>query len=207
MTGAIRLDRVSKGFASSPVLRDVDLLVGEGERVAVLGRNGAGKTTLVRLIAGLSAPTSGTVRVLGGAPHERAVRRRIGIVLHEPVLYDHLTALENLALWATLYDAPDAGAARLLERLGLDARDRRVVGSFSRGMRRRVTIARALVHDPDLLVLDEPFAGLDEQGEDAAVRLLAERACTMLIATHDAGGTRGLTSRTLTLERGVLAVA
>lgn len=174
--------RLAKRYGTHTVLRAVDLEIGRGEVLLVTGPNGSGKTTLLRIVAGLAAPTSGTIEV-------DLDRRDLGFVGHEPLVYRDLTATENLSLYARLYRVPDpkARVAALLERFGLrDAADTRVA-AFSRGMTQRLSLARALLHQPALLVLDEPHTALDAAGAsllDEELALLSGRT-TMVISTHD----------------------
>jgi heme exporter protein A len=179
----VRARGLEKRFGDKRVLRGVDLDVPPGGFVLVTGPNGSGKTTLLRLVAGLLAPTRGELDV--------AVERgRVGFLGHEPLVYRELTALENLELYGRLYRVPERREriGMLLERFGLwDARAERA-GSFSRGMLQRLALCRALLHDPDLLLLDEPFNALDADGAALLDRELASLAGerTFLVATHDA---------------------
>ena len=174
----IRARRLEKRFGDKRVLRGLDLDVAVGQFLLVTGPNGAGKTTLLRLLAGLYAPTAGELEVA-------AERGRIGFVAHEPLVYRELTALENLDLFGRLYRVPERRerSGMLLERFGLwDTRAERA-STFSRGMLQRLALCRALLHDPELLLLDEPFAGLDDQGVDlVAVELETPR--TVVVAAH-----------------------
>jgi heme exporter protein A len=189
---AVEAAGVTKRFGHVRALRGVDFALGTGESLAVFGPNGAGKTTLLRILAGLLKPDGGLVRfggeqlVRGNAAH----RRRVGLISHHSLLYDGLTAAENLVFYARLYSVaePRAAAARALAGVGLAARASDQVGTFSRGMVQRLAIARALLHDPDVMLLDEPFSGLD-QGAAATLRellgrLRAERR-TMVLVTHN----------------------
>jgi len=172
---------LSKRFGEKLVLDDLDLVVPRGGFVLVTGPNGSGKTTLLRLCAGLFAPTGGELEV-------EASRAAIGFLGHEPLVYRELTALENLDLYGRLYRLPERRerAGALLERFGLwRARNERT-GTFSRGMLQRLALCRTFLHDPDLLLLDEPFDGLDTEGAELLQAELAERASvTALVATHD----------------------
>jgi heme exporter protein A len=173
---------LGRSFGTKRVLRDLDLDVAERELVLVTGPNGSGKSTLLALCAGLLAPTAGELEV--------AVERgRIGYLAHEPLVYRELTALENLDLYGRLYHVPERREriGMLLERFGLWEARRSPVASFSRGMLQRLALCRTLLHDPALLLLDEPYAGLDEAGAellDAELAGLAGRR-TLLLATHD----------------------
>ena len=174
----IELRKLRKAFGSKVALRNVDLQVPAGESLVIFGPNGAGKTTLVRILASLSRPTGGAV-FIGGlnlATHADGIRRYLGVVSHAPLLYDSLTAEENLRFFARLYNLQDAEAriTAILERVGLAARRGDLVRTYSRGMVQRLAIARALVHDPQLLLLDEPDTGLDPQAAEMLHGLLAE---------------------------------
>ena len=173
---------LGRSFGEKRVLRDLDLDVAERELVLVTGPNGSGKSTLLALCAGLLAPTAGELEVA-------VDRGRIGYLAHEPLVYRELTALENLDLYGRLYRVPERREriGMLLERFGLWEARRNPVSSFSRGMQQRLALCRTLLHDPALLLLDEPYAGLDEAGAellDVELGALAGRR-TLLLATHD----------------------
>jgi heme exporter protein A len=175
-TPIIELQKLTKSFGSKYALRGVNLRVMPGESLVIFGPNGAGKTTLIRILSSLSRPSSGTVRI-GGldlATHADGVRRYLGVVSHAPLLYDSLTAEENLRFFAELYgmSGPEPRIALMLERVGLLARRGDLVRTFSRGMVQRLAIARALLHDPLLLLLDEPDTGLDPQAAEMLHALL-----------------------------------
>jgi ABC-type multidrug transport system ATPase subunit len=173
---------LGRSFGAKRVLRDLDLELGERELLLVTGPNGSGKSTLLALCAGLLAPTQGELEVA-------ADRGRIGYLAHEPLVYRELTALENLDLYGRLYRVPERREriGMLLERYGLWESRRERVATFSRGMQQRLALCRALLHEPDLLLLDEPYAGLDEPGAallDAELGALAGER-TLVLATHD----------------------
>jgi heme exporter protein A len=178
----IQARNLSKRFGERRVLAGLDLDVPSGGFVLVTGPNGSGKTTLLRLVAGLAAPTGGELRV-------GVERGRIGLLAHEPLVYRELTALENLDFYGRLYRVPERREriGMLLERFGLwDVRGERA-GSFSRGMLQRLALCRTLLHEPELLLLDEPFNALDAEGAALLERELAELrpARTFFVATHD----------------------
>ncbi len=216
----IEVRNLTKAFGSKYALRGVDLRVMPGESLVLFGPNGAGKTTLVRILSSLSRPSGGTVHI-GGldlAKHADGIRRYLGVVSHAPLLYDSLTAEENLRFFAGLYGMtkPDARIAEMLERVGLYSRRGDLVRTFSRGMVQRLAIARALLHDPELLLLDEPDTGLDPQAAEMLHGLLAELSGRGDAETRGRGDAetrgKGETSRrtivtvTHSLERG-LAIA
>ena len=210
----IECTSVTKVFGLRPVLRGVDLTVAPGEFVTLYGPNGAGKTTLLRIIASLSRPTAGEVRVAGYAlPHQAAqVRTVLGVVSHQPLLYGDLSAEENLRFYARLYNLPpEAREARVAEvgaAVGLAKRMRDLVRTFSRGMQQRLAIARAILHDPPVLLLDEPHTGLDQDAAatlDRVLREVATRGRTILMTTHDIARGLALADRAAILSRGRIA--
>ena len=187
---------LGRSFGTKRVLRDLDLDVAARDLLLVTGPNGSGKSTLLALCAGLLVPTQGELEV-------EADRGRIGYLAHEPLVYRELTALENLDLYGRLYRVPERREriGMLLERYGLwEARGERV-SAFSRGMQQRLALCRTLLHEPDLLLLDEPFAGLDEEGAellDAELGALAGTR-TLVLATHDPGRVEPLATGRLVL--------
>jgi heme ABC exporter ATP-binding subunit CcmA len=208
--GAI-LDAVGleRAFGALRVLRGLDVRVRAGEALVVAGPNGAGKTTLLRVLAGLARPSSGEVRVLGArlGPSNPDARRPIGFVSHRSMLYDDLTVRENVVLVARLYGLPDPGAAaeRALAAVGLDGRDDERPRHLSRGLLQRASIARALVHGPRLLLLDEPFTSLDAPAAERLRELLAERLAVglaLVLVTHHLDEAWQLASRVAVLAGG-----
>jgi heme exporter protein A len=183
-----------RAFGALQVLRGVDLDVRPGELLAVVGPNGAGKTTLLRLLAGLMRPTGGEVRIHGQqlTRNSPEPRRAIGLLSHHTFLYDDLTPSENLAFTAKLYGLADAAGAtrRALEEVGLTDRAHTPVRHLSRGLLQRAAIARALLHQPDILLLDEPFTGLDAPSADRFRAVLASqlaRGRALVLVSHHLG--------------------
>ena len=207
---ALEATGLTKVLGGHRVLRDVELQIAEGETIALMGANGAGKTTLLRCLASLSKPTSGEVRWFGQSARGGAiVRRLVGLAAHESFLYPYLTVRENLLFAGRMYDVPDpAGRAdALLGQAGLGPFADRWSSTLSRGMRQRLAVSRALVHDPLIVLLDEPFAGLDSGAADWLVRRLADlraRRRTVCFTTHDPQVARNLAHRILHLQSGRL---
>lgn len=205
----IRVEGLVKNYGSNYVLRGINLHVKPGEFVGLVGPNGAGKTTLLRIVASLLKATSGQV-FIGGWPlpqHADKVRQHIGLVSHHALLYGDLTAAENLEFYARLYqlDQRQERVMSALKTVGLAARQRDPVRSFSRGMIQRLTIARATLHEPDVLLLDEPYTGLDQDATrllDQLLRQEVERGRTILMITHDLGRGLDLCDRVAILSRG-----
>jgi heme exporter protein A len=188
--------RLGKRYGEKRVLRGIDLELPRGGFLAVTGPNGSGKTTLLRICAGLAQPTEGTIERSAG-------RGQVGYLGHEPLVYRELTALENLELYGRLYRVPERRerTGMLLERFGLwEARHERVA-SYSRGMTQRLALCRVLLHEPELLVLDEPYSALDEAGAELLDSQLAELRGerTFLVSTHDPARIEPLASGGLAL--------
>jgi heme exporter protein A len=210
MTTAVSIRGLQRRFGAASVLRRLDLEVERGQCVALFGANGAGKSTLLRTLAGLLRADDGTVEIFGKPlPADAALRRRIGYLGHEPFLYRDLDARENLAYYARLFDVRDASRIEtLLDEVGLTRSAERRVGTYSRGMLQRLGLARAILHKPELLLLDEPLTGLDPQGGELLAVILARLVAsgvTVLMATHDID--RALTSatRAVVVARGRVA--
>ena len=188
----VRLDKVEKWFGRTSALQGVDLTVQPGEFLVFLGRNGAGKSTLLRVVARLVRPNSGRVEVCGidVLRHPEAGREKLGFVAHTSFLYRNLTAFENLQFFARLYGLSDAEDRihKVLCWVGLENSAQRPIYGFSRGMQQRLSIARATLHDPQILLLDEPFSGLDLEASELLGEWLESFVAngkTVLMATHD----------------------
>lgn len=211
---ALRLAGVTRRFGPVTALAGVDLEIPAGQSLALLGANGAGKSTLLRIVGGLVRPTAGRVEAGPGfawTPGSTAFRAAIGYLGHRSLLHDYLTARENLVLYAGLYGLGGAEAEeraeRWLERVGLARAAERPVRGFSRGMMQRLALARALVHDPALLLLDEPSSGLDTEGRarlDETLRAQREAGTTLLHVSHHAAAAVTLADRVVVLRRGAV---
>ncbi len=207
---ALHIQNVWKYYGDYPALRDITFDVEEGSCLALLGRNGAGKTTLLRILAGLSNPGKGVVQILGADARAQTTRRRIGVLGHGIGIYDELSAQENLMLFARLYDVPNAQrtVSEWLERTGLERVREGLVREFSRGMRQRLAVARAFLHEPSLLLLDEPFTALDDHGTAVLLEFLdtARRAGrTIVMSTHQLREALQLATGVALIDRGKLA--
>jgi len=210
----ITVKKLVKRFGLKTVLRGVDFAVQPGEFVALLGPNGAGKTTFLRILASLSRPSLGEVNIAGyKLPNEAAqVRARLGVVSHLPLLYGDLTADENLRFYARMYNIPDyeLRVTEVLEMVGLDARRRDLVRTFSRGMQQRLAIGRAVLHDPEVVLFDEPYTGLDQDASsmlDDVLRTVAAKGRTVVMTSHDLARAEDLATRFDILSRGVISAS
>jgi len=188
---AIELEGLTRRYGERVALRDVTLSLPAGATLVVFGPNGAGKSTLLRVLSTLLRPHSGTARVLGRPLPEEgwAIRGRIGLLGHAPLLYRDLTGRENLVFHARLHDVPLARADALLEQVGLAARAQDKVHTYSRGMVQRLAVCRAVLHDPELLLLDEPRANLDPAAREIVEPLIgAASGRTRVVTSHDPAG-------------------
>ena len=207
---AVSVDGVWKFYGDYPALRDVRLDIDAGTCLALIGRNGAGKTPLLRTIAGFSKPGKGAIRIFGKEPRETETRQHIGVIGHGIAVYDELSALENLMLYARLYGLANPRQAALdwLEQTGLERVRDGLVREFSRGMRQRLAVARAFLHEPSVLLLDEPFTALDDRAIAVLQRLLREALAngkTIIMSTHQLREALELSSHVAMLNRGEVA--
>jgi heme exporter protein A len=210
----IHVRKLVKRFGMKTVLRGLDFHVDKGEFVALIGPNGAGKTTFLRILATLSRPTMGEITLAGfSLPEEAsAVRRMLGVVSHQPLLYGDLTAEENLRFYGRMYglDDLDARINAALEMVGLRSRRKDLVRAYSRGMQQRLAIGRAVLHDPEIILFDEPYTGLDQDASemlDEALRAVAAKGRTIVMTSHDLARTEALATRFDILSRGVIAAS
>ena len=205
----LRFTNIEKRYGGLYALRRVSFEVARGECVVLAGRNGSGKTTLLRIAAGLVRPSAGEITFAVAVRDDKDVARGIGFVGHATMVYDELTPEENLLLFAGLQRVPEAAKRvdTLLTEVGLLERRSSLVRTFSRGMRQRVAIARALLHEPSVLLLDEPATGLDPQGITwlaETLTRLRNAGCTMLMSVHGESEISSLASRAIRLEAGAL---
>lgn len=210
----IRAQGLRKCFGYKTVLQDLDLEVKQGEFLSLVGPNGSGKTTLLRVLASLSRADAGQLEISSWKIPEQAeqARRQVGLVSHQPLLYRDLTAEENLWFFSRLYRVEDyrGRSLQVLEDVGLVERKDDLVRTFSRGMMQRLSIARAVIHDPDVLLFDEPYTGLDQDAGgqlDNILRKFSSRGRTILMTSHDLSRAAGLAERVAVLSRGRIAAS
>ncbi len=204
---AVELRNLTKVFGRFAALRDVTASFERGCLYGIFGENGAGKSTLLRMIAGLARPTSGRIEIFGETDI-RTVTARLGYMAHAPMLYDELSALENLRYFGALYGVNAEHCAQSLAAVGLDPALSRPIGEYSQGMRQRAALARALLHDPELLLLDEPFSNVDAASAHSMTELLGRmRAAgkTILVVTHQAAHLAAIADESLRLAAGRIA--
>jgi heme exporter protein A len=210
----IEVKKLVKRFGMKAVLRGLDFHVQTGEFVALLGPNGAGKTTFLRILASLSRPSMGQVKVAGFTlpAQSAAVRQRLGVVSHMPLLYGDLTAEENLQFYGRMYNisALNERITEVLDLVGLAPRRHDMVRTFSRGMQQRLAIGRAVLHDPDVMLFDEPYTGLDQDASemlDGVLKNVAAAGRTVVMTSHDLARAEDLATRFDILSRGVIAAS
>jgi ABC-2 type transport system ATP-binding protein len=203
----IVLSEVKKGLGTRAILKGVTFQVERGDIFGYLGPNGAGKTTTIRIMLGLLAPDSGTIRVLGQDIAIDETRRRVGFVLEMDGLYDNMTARENLVYYGRIYGVADAASRvrQLLEQVQLADREKDKVGTYSKGMRQRLALARAMLHDPEVLILDEPTAGVDPSGQIEVRQVIldmAKHGKTILLSSHNLDEVQRICNRIALIHRG-----
>ncbi len=206
---AIRIRGLVKSFGRIPALRGIDLDAAYGQVISLLGPNGSGKTTLIRILATLARADTGEVWICGNGLHRDGarVRRMIGVVMHDPLLYDNLTARENLKLACRLFGLDRAAERieRVIETVGMGARIDQRIGMMSHGMKKRVGIARSLIHDPTVLLMDEPESGLDQDALALLDAVITDRSNpdrTIVMTTHNLERAHALGDRIVTLNAG-----
>ncbi len=209
----IQAEGLKKSFGNFDALCGVDLHVKRGEFMTLFGPNGAGKTTLIKLLATLTSPTSGTLSVYGYDVRKDVnnIRSVIGVISHDPYLYDNLSAFENIKFFGTLYglDDVDNRARSVIKQVGLERRMNDLVRTFSRGMKQRLTVARAIVHEPKILLLDEPYTGLDQHGAQIFGEMLSDlksQRRTILMTTHNIDEGLDLSDRIGILAKGKIVL-
>lgn len=208
MSDAIRLEGISKQLGEREVLRDVSFTVKQGDIFGYLGPNGAGKTTTIRILLGLLQPTSGKAAILGEDIFRDEARRKVGFVLESDGLYDNKTAEENLWYYARIYGMaePAERIDRILNLVELRDRAKDKVGTYSKGMRQRLALARAMTHNPELLVLDEPTAGVDPSGQievrEVILNMAHKEGKTIFLSSHNLDEVQRICSRIALIDRG-----
>ena len=198
-----------KTYGNFDVLRGIDLYVNKGEFITLFGPNGAGKTTLIKILSTLTEPTSGKLTISGHNARKdvQRIRSIIGVISHDPYVYENLTALENIKFFADLYGLSDIDdrSISVMHQVGLETRSHDLVRTFSRGMKQRLAVARAIIHEPEILLLDEPYTGLDQHGAQLFGDMLSEikgQNRTILMTTHSIDEGLGFSDRVGILAKG-----
>jgi heme ABC exporter ATP-binding subunit CcmA len=207
MTFVLQAQRIAKFFGDRPVLHGIDFSVSPGQAAVIVGRNGVGKSTLIKVFCGLARPSAGRLLLFGQEPARLAAPqfRRLGVLLHQTLLYPNLSARENLEFYSEIYgiSAPSAHARQWLKRVGLERAADEPASALSRGMEQRLAIARAMIADPDLILLDEPFAALDAEGAALVGDLIKDalgRMAAVLFTAHAALEIEGVELGSFKLE-------
>ena len=205
----IHVEGLVKSFGHTYALRSIDLDVAEGEFLTIIGPNGAGKTTLLRILATLLKPTSGLVRInnIALSPGDTEFRRLVGFVSHQPLIYGNLSVEENLRFYARLYDVqnPEERVDSLLNLVGLERRRHSLARTLSRGMQQRLSVARSIIHEPKILLLDEPYTGLDQHATrmlHGLLQVAGPNSRTVVMTTHNLEQGLGLCDRLVMLTKG-----
>ena len=213
MVEALLLNQVNKKLGNRKILEDVSFTVEQGDIFGYLGPNGAGKTTTIRIIMGLFRTDSGTVQVLGENTSLDNIRRKIGFVLEHDGLYDNLTAVENLEFYFQLYRVPEANRKKIAEMLhlvGLQERAGDKIATYSKGMRQKLALARAMVHDPEFLILDEPTSGIDPSGQmemrDIILNLAHNQGKTVFLSSHNLDEVQRICNRIALIDKGQIKI-
>ncbi len=208
VASAIEAHGLTKSFGLRPALRGVDLTVERGQCLALFGPNGAGKTTLLKVLAGIMNPSSGTLSIAGMNPKDRpeACRRKIGVVSHQTFLYGNLTGRENLTFYCRMFGVrpADERIGQVAEMVGMSQRLHDRVATLSRGMQQRLSIARALLHRPEIMLLDEPETGLDQQALGILWQVLRQEGLTVVLTSHSLERGLQVADRVLIMARGRL---
>jgi len=208
MGEAIRLEAISKQLGGREILKGVSFAVKQGDIFGYLGPNGAGKTTTIRILLGLLKPTSGRAHILGEDVSKDEARRKVGFVLESDGLYENKTAEENLTYYARIYEVaePAERIDRILELVRLQDRAKDKIGTYSKGMRQRLALARAMIHDPELLVLDEPTAGVDPSGQievrEVILNMAYKEGKAIFLSSHNLGEVQRICNRIALIDRG-----
>jgi len=198
----VRLENVGKSFGRFKALKDITFSLKKNERLALLGPNGSGKTTTVKVISGQIRPTKGYLEIFGRKKVDESARRKMGVVSHNTFLYEDLTAFENLKFFASLYDVDDERIKEFFHEFGLWKRRHDLVRNYSRGMKQRLSIARALLNDPELLILDEPTTGLDVESKNRLFELLSNFNSAIIFTTHNLQEAEIICERTVLIKEG-----
>ncbi len=208
----IQISELTKRIGEKTILKGINLTVNKGETIAFLGPNGAGKSTILNILSGLVKPSSGVIKIdeLYFKDHKIEIKKKIGFLAHDSYLYDYFSALENLMFFGRLYQVPDIEnrAKKLIQEIGLNFFINDPVRTFSRGMIQRLAIARAMLHSPQVLLLDEPFTGLDQQGKNLLNNMIFNmkaNGTTTIFVTHDIDKAVTISDRIMIIKGGQLA--